>query len=120
LTGGPWSSRRGGSACRSKPWRRLEGGKKGVDVIDWGLDWGCPFILYWQLYCNEVDDRTGRHRGFWLIDDQGDKQPTWHLHRDFLRQANAWVDDYRSRHGRLPRQAEYNAAARNWIRQMGK
>jgi hypothetical protein len=87
-----------------------------AELIRWGIEWGCPFILYWQLYCNELNDRSGNHRGYWLIDDKGTKQPVWHLHHDFLKKGNAWVDDYSKRHGRLPGQAEYNAAAKEWIK----
>ena len=86
-------------------------------LIQWGLEWGCPFVLYWQLYCNEINQDNGKHRGFWLIDHKGVKQPVWDLHQQFLKKANAYVDDYQKRHGRLPAQAEYNATARNWITQ---
>lgn len=86
-----------------------------ADLMKWGLEWGCPFVLYWELYCNEINERTGEHRGHWLIDDKGVKQPVWHLHREFLGKANAYVDAYRKEKGRLPSQAEYNAAATTWI-----
>jgi hypothetical protein len=84
-------------------------------LMRWGLEWGCPFVLYWQLYCNEINEHTQKHRGYWLIDDQGRKQPTWHLHHDFLRKANAWVKDFSLREGRPPTQAEYSKAALGWL-----
>jgi hypothetical protein len=87
-----------------------------AELTRWGLEWGCPFILYWQLYCNEFDKTGDTHRGFWLIDNKGVKQPVWHLHREFLEKANAWVADYQRINGRLPDQAEYCAAAKNWIK----
>jgi len=50
------------------------------------LDWGCPYVVYWQLYCNEL--KNGREkppvrsndsvRGFWLIKPDGSKSWTWH------------------------------------------
>jgi hypothetical protein len=86
-----------------------------AELMRWGLEWGCPFILYWQLYCNELVKAGDANRGFWLIDNQGVKQPVWHLHREFLEKANAYVADYQSRNGRLPDQAEYRLAAQNWI-----
>ncbi len=43
-------------------------------VMRAGLKWGCPFVLYWEMYNNEVTP-DGRQRGFWLIDDHGIKQP---------------------------------------------
>ena len=59
------------------------------DVIDVGLDWGCPYLVYWQVYCNEFS-RSVPHpaapvgsndavRGFWLIRPDGSKSPSWHL-----------------------------------------
>ena len=44
-------------------------------VMRAGLEWGCPFVLYWEMYNNEV--RDGRQRGFWLIDNEGRKQPVY-------------------------------------------
>ena len=44
-------------------------------VMRIGLEWGCPFALYWEMYNNEV--RDGRQRGFWLIDNEGRKQPIY-------------------------------------------
>lgn len=84
-------------------------------VMKWALQWGCPFILYWELYCNEIDPQSGRHRGFWLIDDSGDKQPAWFLHRDFLRRARTFVEQYRELHQKLPPQEVFNRAAASWI-----
>lgn len=46
------------------------------DVCLAALEWGCPFVLYWQMYCNEK--KNGTHRGFWLVDDQNRKQPFYH------------------------------------------
>ena len=54
------------------------------------LDWGCPYIVYWQLYCNELQDKKHRPpvrsndavRGFWLIRPDGSRAWTWHyFHR---------------------------------------
>ncbi len=84
-------------------------------IMKWALEWGCPFILYWELYCNEIDSRTGEHRGYWLIDDNGQKQPIWYFHREFLAKANRYVEDYQREHGTLPSQATYNRVAAEWI-----
>jgi len=90
---------------------------RAASVMQWGLEWGCPFILYWEMYCNEIDPSTGRHRGFWLIDDEGTKQPAWYLHRDFLERANRFVDTFKKKHGRLPSQAEYSKQAASWLKE---
>ncbi len=68
------------------------------NVVKTGLDWGCPYIVYWQLYCNELKDpqakppvksnprlrgdrlapaEAGAMRGFWLIRPDGSKAWTW-------------------------------------------
>jgi hypothetical protein len=90
--------------------------KQIAELMKWSLEWGCPFVLYWQLYCNEINERTQKHRGYWLIDDKGVKQPVWDLHQTFLKKANAWVSDYTKQHGHPPGQAEYQAAALQWLR----
>ena len=33
-----------------------------ASVMKWALEWGCPFVLYREIYCNEIDSRTGKHR----------------------------------------------------------
>ena len=39
-------------------------------VIDAAVDWGCLYVIYWQLYCNEARRQPVRDnddvRGFWL------------------------------------------------------
>ena len=55
------------------------------NAVETALDWGCPYILYWQLYCNEPADRQQQppvrsneaFRGFWLIRPDGTKAWTW-------------------------------------------
>lgn len=84
-------------------------------IMQWGLEWGCPFILYWELYCNEIEKKTGEHRGFWLIDQEGEKQPAWDLHHNFLKKANRFVRVFEKRNGRLPTQPEYNQEAATWF-----
>jgi len=67
------------------------------------LDWGCPYVVYWELYCNELKDPSAKGpqtredgvweplppvvgannyspvqvRGFWLIRPDGTKAWTW-------------------------------------------
>lgn len=55
------------------------------NAVKTALDWGCPYIVYWQLYCNELQDReqvqpvksNAAVRGFWLIRPDGSKAWTW-------------------------------------------
>lgn len=54
------------------------------NVVDTALAWGCPYAVYWELYCNEPKNKPVRvnsdARGFWLIRPDGTKSPVW----DFL------------------------------------
>lgn len=79
------------------------------DVMRAALEWGCPFCLYWEMYCNEVKD--GVHRGFWLIDDRGEKQPAYHLHQRYYTRARRYVSDFRAQNGRVPTPEEFSAEA---------
>jgi hypothetical protein len=55
------------------------------NAVRTALDWGCPYIVYWQLYCNELKDPNAvvpvqsndAVRGFWLIRPDGTKAWTW-------------------------------------------
>lgn len=51
-------------------------------VIETALQWGCPYVIYWQLYCNEARRMPVRDnndvRGFWLIRPDGGKSEVWH------------------------------------------
>ena len=77
------------------------------------LVWGCPFALYWELYCNEV--RDGRHRGFWLVDDRGREQPFHRTLERYYAESRAWVGAFLEREGRLPTADEFRAAAVRWL-----
>jgi hypothetical protein len=60
------------------------------NAVQTALDWGCPYIVYWQLYCNELKAPKKQPlvrsndavRGFWLIRPDGSKAWTWdYFHR---------------------------------------
>ena len=82
-------------------------------VMRTGLAWGCPFVLYWEIFNNEV--RDGRQRGFWLIDDQGRKQPIYFTLQHYYEIARAWVTDFLHRQHRLPDPSEFDNAALAWV-----
>ena len=83
-------------------------------VMRAGLRWGCPFVLYWEMYNNEVTPE-GRQRGFWLIDDQGKKQPVYFTHQTFYAKARAYLADFKDRNGRVPDREEFGRAAVAWL-----
>jgi len=61
-------------------------------TVEAGLKWGCPYIIYWQLYCNELADPATKTpvknnkdvRGFWLIRPDGTKSPVWDYFHEML------------------------------------
>lgn len=58
------------------------------NVVRTARDWGCPYVIYWQLYCNEPRRRPVRKnddcRGFWLIRPDGTRAWTWGYLRGLL------------------------------------
>ncbi len=89
--------------------------KKSRAVMRTGLEWGCPFILYWEMYNNELDD-AGKQRGFWLIDYKNEKQPVYHTHQKLLADARKFIADFRKANGRPPSFDEYRKTAVEWLR----
>jgi hypothetical protein len=83
--------------------------QKSRQVMRIGLEWGCPFVLCWQMYNNEFKD--GHENGYWLIDDRGTKQPLWHTHHDFYRESRRYVAEFRKNAGRLPTADEFGRFA---------
>lgn len=57
-------------------------------TIQEALDWGCPYLAYWQIYDNECkagkSDEKGDCRGFWLIKPSGQKSALWDVLHGFL------------------------------------
>lgn len=50
-------------------------------VVDTSLEFGCPYVIYWQLYCNEPLRRpvvrNEDAKGFWLIKPDGSRSWSW-------------------------------------------
>jgi len=74
---------------------------RAIEVMRAGLAWGCPYILYWELYANEAE-KDGKLKPFGLIDEHGAKQPLYDTHQHFYEQAKAWVRDSENREGHPP------------------
>jgi hypothetical protein len=79
------------------------------DVCRAGLEWGCPFVLYWEMYCNENPE--GKHRGFWLIDDKNRKQPFYFTLQSYYENMKRFVAAFKNEHGRLPTDKELRKKA---------
>jgi hypothetical protein len=51
------------------------------NVVDTALAFGCPYLAYWELYCNEAIRtpvvKNEDTRGLWLIKPDGTKAWAW-------------------------------------------
>jgi hypothetical protein len=65
------------------------------------LTWGPKFILYWEMYDNEVG------RNFCLIDSNNVKVASYFLHQRFLNQARLFVARFKEINGRVPTETEF-------------
>jgi hypothetical protein len=62
------------------------------NAVRTGLNWGCPYVIYWQLYCNELKDPKTQTpvktndavRGFWLLRPDGTRSWVWDYFHDLL------------------------------------
>lgn len=106
-----WIGEYGFPADKNSPQKQDELSKR---VIRTALEWGCPFVLYWEMYSNERKP-DGQLRGFWLIDDQNVKQPVYHTHQKFLQQAKAYVAGFKTKNGRVPTADEFRKEAVKWV-----
>jgi hypothetical protein len=95
-----------------------EQNERSVRVIETALEWGCPFVFYWELYNNELD-ADGSPRGFWMIDDKGVKQPIYKTHVDYYAWARKWIRAASAETGHAPAEAEFRKAAVEYFRQEG-
>jgi hypothetical protein len=102
-----WIGEYGYPACNFSPQEQAARTRR---LIKTALQWGCPFVLYWEMYNNEVD-KDGKQRGFWLIDDKGVKQLVYYLHQRFLQWARWYVAEFAKTEHRLPNFDEYRKQA---------
>lgn len=89
----------------SAQFNEAQAAERAEAVIEESVDFGCPFVLYWQMYNNEVGDE------FWLVDDSNQKVAAWEVHQDFLARANALKNVTRTWLARNPTDAEFEAFA---------
>ena len=82
--------------------------EKSLEAMIAAIEWGCPFVLYWELYDNE--GTTEKPGGFWLIDEGNQKQPVWHTHQRYFEWARQYVREH------SPSDAEFRSAAVTWLR----
>ena len=82
------------------------------------IEWGCPFVLHWQLYDNEF--KNGEYNGFWLIDDKGEKQPLFHALQDYFAFTKKYVHEQLAEEGSIPSETEFRDQAIRALRKAGE
>ncbi len=88
--------------------------KRTLETMIAAINWGCPFVLWWEMYDNEHDEKG--YRGWGLIDENGVKQPVYALHENYFRWAKTFVADFKTREKRAPNEAEFRDAAINYLK----
>ncbi|MDR2764955.1 MAG: hypothetical protein LBB90_07985 [Tannerella sp.] len=74
-----------------------------LNVMKAGIEWGCPFILYREMYDNEG-------RSYWMIDKNNVEQPVYKAHQTFYEEMKKYVREYIDAERHIPDNAEF----RNW------
>ncbi|WP_413662730.1 cellulose binding domain-containing protein [Microbulbifer sp. CNSA002] len=85
------------------------------NVIKTALQWGAPFILYWQMYDNEYDSWINEFAGYWLIDKDGNKKEIYKTHQEYYKDARAFLDNYYMENSSLPSESEFRTYALKWF-----
>lgn len=82
-------------------------------VIKAALEWETPYILFWEMYNNEILP-DGSHKGFWLINKDGEKMPLYYLHKSFYAEAKKYISRYNEKYGKYPTHSQFCKAALNF------
>jgi hypothetical protein len=77
------------------------------------IKWGTPFVLYWELYNNEMSGPN--QTGFWLIDDKNVKQPAYFMYQHYFAEAKTFVADFTAKNKRQPTDKEFQNYAYKWL-----
>ncbi|WP_439130896.1 hypothetical protein [Polaribacter sp.] len=85
---------------------------RSIWTIKAALEWGTPFILYWEMYNNEIKKETQEQVGYWLIDDKGKKQPIWYTHHNFYEEGKLFIKNYIKENGKTP---DFNTFSKNAV-----
>jgi hypothetical protein len=84
---------------------------RSIWTIKASLEWGTPFILYWEMYNNEINSNTGEQVGYWLITDEGKKQPIWYTHNNFYKESQNFIKKHFKKNNALPSFDEFRKKA---------
>lgn len=93
-----------------------EQNRKSVETMIAGIEWGCPFVLYWELYDNEGS--TEAPGGFWLINEKNERQPVWHTHQRYFEWARKHVAECIRTTGSTPPDEVFRKDAVAWLKRL--
>ncbi|MEO9853877.1 MAG: fibronectin type III domain-containing protein [Reichenbachiella sp.] len=86
------------------------------NVMKVALEWGVPFALVWQMYDNEEKWTDGTGNGFWVINDDNEKQDLYFTHVDYYQEMEDQVEAYMAANsGATPSFSEFTTMAVNVI-----
>jgi hypothetical protein len=91
---------------------------RSLDFAKIAIDWGCPFVLYWQIYDNEFKD--GEYNGFWLINDKGEKQPLYHALQAYYVSTREYVAEELASDESVPSDEAFRRKAIRVLRRAGE
>jgi len=84
------------------------------EIIIKYLNWGPDFILFWEMYNNEID-KNGNQVGFWLINNKNEKQPLYFTFQKLYTNGAIFVTTFNQQHGRNPTAQEYTTWAASYL-----
>ncbi len=87
--------------------------KRAKWVIKTAMKWGSPYILWWEMYNNELT-KEGKNRGYWLTNDKGEKTQLYFTHQNFYAEGKKWIKDFVAKNGKMPTNDEFREAAINF------
>jgi len=103
-----------GKALETSGWDIYKHESDNRALFKTAIAWGCPFVLYWEMYNNELD-ANNRQIGYWLINDKNEKQPLYYTFTYFYEAAKQYVANYKSINKTLPNYMEYAAWASDYL-----
>lgn len=83
------------------------------------LTWGVDFILYWEMYNNEVDSK-GNQVGYWLINNEAQHVPLYNTFAELYSNGKTYLDQFYQLHSRYPTASEYTRWAISNLSEEGK
>jgi hypothetical protein len=83
--------------------------QRSLEFAQIAIQWGCPYVLHWQLYDNEFEN--GEYNGFWLIDNHGHEQPFYYALEAYFRSARTFVAGQLNVKGHVPSEEVFRTGA---------